>query len=467
MARSDGNWESYLAENRPRFLDELLELVRIPSVSSLPEHAVDVGRAARWVAERLGAAGLEEVELLPTGGHPVVRATWHHAPGQPTVLLYGHFDVQPVDPVELWTSPPFEPTIREGRLYARGASDMKGNLLTTIAAVEALLKTTGRLPVNVTFFLEGQEEIGSPQIPAFLAEQRDRFACDLAVSADGVQESTAFPVLPIGARGLCSLQIDVRGATSDLHSGVYGGGVANPIHALVQILASMRDAEGRVRVAGFYDDVVPLSDADRATINAVPFDEATLKRQLGVAELFGEAGYTTSERIGGRPTLEVNGMWGGFIGEGSKTVLPGAAHAKVTCRLVPNQEPETIVERIAAHVAHHTPHGVTAKVTARAGRARPYLVAGDHPGNQAAAAVLTELYGRAPYYQRFGATVPVLDLFQRELHVATVTVGFSGADEKFHAPDEFYRLASFERGQRAYALLLERLGNQPDLVQAR
>ena len=454
------DWSTYLAENRTRYLAEFLDLLRIPSVSALPEHAGDVQRAAEWTANRLTAAGLEDVQILPTGGHPVVYGGWLHAPGKPTILLYGHFDTQPVDPIDLWSSPPFEPTIRDGRVYARGASDMKSGLLTTIIAVEALLKTGGSLPVNVKFFVEGQEEIGSPQIPEFLGAQRERFACDLVVSADGGQHAEDQPVLSVSSRGLAGVQIDVRGARTDLHSGGHGGAVQNAIHALVEILGSLRSSDGRILVEGFYDDVIPLSDADRAQIASVPFDEEKYKHDVGVDALFGEAGYTPMERVGGRPTLEVNGIWGGFQGEGIKTVLPNAAHAKITCRLVPDQNPVRVADIIAAHVAKHTPPGVTATVRPLPGRARPYLMPSDHSGNQIAHAVLEEIYGKPPFYVRGGATVPVMDLFLTTLGAHTVTFGFGLPDERYHAPDEFFRVENFERGQAAYCMLLERLGRE-------
>ncbi len=451
-------WAAYLAEHKSKFLDEYLQLLRIPSISALPEHAGDVQRAADWVANRLRAAGVEGVEVMPTGGHPVVYGEWLHAPGKPTILLYGHFDVQPVDPLHLWTTPPFEPTIRDGRVYARGASDMKGSLLTTIIGVEALLQTEGRLPVNVKFFLEGQEEIGSPQVPAFLAKNRERFACDFAVSADGGQHGDNEPSLMVGTRGLSGLELEVRGAKSDLHSGLYGGAVQNPIHALVALLASMRGDDGRILVDGFYDDVLPLTADDRARIAAVPFDEDGLKRELGIDAFFGEIGYTPIERTWARPTLELNGIWGGFQGKGSKTVLPNEAHAKITCRLVPNQDPDKIAELVRAHVESHILPGVSVTVSNLAGEGKPYLVPADHPGNQAVRDVLFDLYGREPYHERSGGTIPVTGLFLDTLGAYTVGLGFGLDDEGFHAPNEFMRLHNFERGQKAYCMLLERLG---------
>lgn len=448
----------YLSARRSASLDELLEFLSIPSVSSLPEHEEDVRRAAAWAAERLRSAGLEHIEILPTGGHPVVYGDWLHAPDAPTVLIYGHFDVQPVDPLELWSSPPFEPQIRDGRIYGRGASDMKANLLISVLGVEAVLRARGALPVNVKFLLEGQEEIGSPQLGAFVAANRERLACDLVLSADGFQWSEDQPQLLIGLKGACGIQIDVRGANSDLHSGLHGAVVANPIYALVGILSSMRTPEGEIRVEGFHDDVRPLSTADRTTIARVPFDEEQYKNSVGVSELVGEPGYSPLERSWARPTLDANGVWGGFNGHGVKTVLPNEAHAKITCRLVPDQDPDRVIETLTAHVRRHTPSGVTVEVQAAPIRAKPYLIAPDHWGNRLAGAVLTELYGRQPYLTRVGGSVPVCEIFLSALGAHTVTFGLALEDENIHAPNEFFRLGSFERGESAWPLLLERLG---------
>jgi acetylornithine deacetylase/succinyl-diaminopimelate desuccinylase-like protein len=457
-------WQEYLETNNDRFVQELVDFLRIPSISSLSENSGDVQRAGEWVADRLRVAGVEHVEILPTAGHPVVYGDWLHQPGKPTVLIYGHFDVQPVDPLNLWDNPPFEPVIKDDRIYARGATDDKGNMFVPILAVEALLKTSGKLPVNLKFFLEGQEEIGSPNIPPFLAEQRERFACDLVVSADGGQWSEDQPELLVASKGLLAAQIDVEGAKRDLHSGSYGGSIQNPIHALVRLLDTMRGPDGKILIEGFFDSVVPLSEADRAAILEIPSDDEEMMADLGVDALFGEPGYSTLERRWARPTLEINGIWGGFQGEGTKTVLPSAAHAKITCRLVANQEPDQIFAAIQAHVEKHAPIGVKISLRHFPGSARAYMMPLDHPINQAAREVLTEVYGKEPFATRTGGTVPVYDLFRRNLDAYTVTFGFGLPDEPIHAPNEFYRLASFARGQRAYCMLLERFGQQEDLV---
>ena len=451
-------YQDYLVSNQERFEDELIEFLRIPSISALPERAEDVARAGHWVARRLTAAGVENVEVLPTEGHPVVYGDWLHAPGKPTVLIYGHFDVQPVDPVELWTNPPFEPTIREDRVYARGASDDKGNMLAPILAVEALLQCEGALPVNLKFCFEGQEEIGSPHIPDFMPPHRERFASDLAVSADGGQFSETEPILLMSLRGVCGLQIDVNGASSDLHSGLHGGRIQNPIHALTQILGSLRRADGSVAVEGFYDDVVELTAEERAAVARVPFDGDNYLEGLGLTEEFGEPGYTNRERGWVRPTLEMNGIWGGFQEEGIKTVLPNSAHAKITCRLVANQDPARVIELLTEHITQNAPQGVTVSVTPLSILGRPYSISADHWGNRVASAVLKEMYGREPYQTRSGGSIPITGVFQEQLGVDTISFGFGIEDENYHAPDEFFRLASFRKGQAAYCKLLHKLG---------
>lgn len=451
------SWETYLKEQQPRYLEELIQFLRIPSISALPEHAQDVQQAAQWVANRLKIAGLENVQIWPTEGHPAVYGEWLHALDKPTVLIYGHFDTQPADPLELWTHPPFEPTIENDRVYARGASDDKSNMLIPILTIEALLSTEGVLPVNVKCFFEGQEEIGSPQMPSLIAQQRNQLACDLVLSADGLQYDEEHPALLISTKGLAGVQIDVQGANADLHSGLYGGAVANPIHALVSLLASMRSPEGKILLDGFYDAVVPLSEEDRASIAALPFDEQAQKAAIGVAELVSEPGYTPLEHMGSRPTLEVNGIWGGFQGQGVKTVLPHQAHAKITCRLVAHQDPATIVELITRHVEQHKLPGVQMTVTPLPGTAKPYVMAADHWGNEAAKVVLTELYNVEPYFLRLGGSLPICELFLSDLGAYTVNLGFALPDEQFHAPNEFYRLSSFRRGVVAYGKMLHQL----------
>ncbi|MBQ16674.1 MAG: peptidase M20 [Planctomycetaceae bacterium] len=447
----------YLLENDGRFIEELLEFLKIPSISALPDHAGDVANAAEWVAGRLRQAGVPDVTVLSAGGVPTVYGEWLGAGDAPTILVYGHFDTQPVDPVDLWTDPPFSPVIRDERIYARGASDDKGNLLIPILAAEAWLKTAGSLPINVKFLFEGEEEIGSPHVADFVEAHRDRLACDFVVSADGGQWSEDQPNLLVGFKGLCAVQLDLVGPARDLHSGMYGGTVQNPIHALARLITSMRDDEGRIRVAGFYDSVVTPSESDREQIGEIPGDDTRYAAELGVEQLFGEPGFSTRERAWTRPTLEFNGIWGGFTGEGVKTVLPSQAHAKITCRLVPDQEPPEIVACIQEHVRQFTPPGASLTVTASHSGARPYQVPADHPGNLAARDVLTEIYGRPPYLTRTGGTLPICSVLHEKLGVFTVVFSFALDDERAHAPDEFFRLASFRRGQQAWSRLWERI----------
>jgi acetylornithine deacetylase/succinyl-diaminopimelate desuccinylase-like protein len=453
-------WERYLNEHKDQFIDELLEFLRIPSISSLPAHQSHVQQAAAWVERRLRRAGIESVNILPTGGHPVVYGDWLHAQGKPTILIYGHFDTQPVDPLESWDNPPFEPIIKDGRLYARGATDDKGNMFIPIIVAEAVLKTEGRLPVNLKFLFEGQEEIGSPQLPGFIAANEKRLSCDLVLSADGSQWSEEQPALVLGTRGLAAVFIDVQGPDHDLHSGTYGGTVANPIHALVQILNSMHDQDGRITVDGFYDNVRPLTDEERAQLARVPFAETEYLQRLGATEVFGEPGFTTYERAWARPTLEVNGIYGGFQGEGIKTVLPSTAHAKISCRLVADQDPSNIAELVSAHVNRVTPKGVKVTVTKAESGAIPYLVPSTHRGLRIAASVLKEVYGKEPYQIRTGGTIPANALFLQYLRAYTIVFAFALQDEHQHSPNEFFRLTSYERGQRAYGMLLHRLGEE-------
>lgn len=439
-------------------LQEFTEFLHIPSISSLPEHASDVRAAAEWVANRLRTAGMENVQIMETGGHPVVYADWLHAPGKPTILFYGHFDVQPVDPVDLWESGPFSGDVRDGRIYARGASDMKGSLLTSIIGAEQVLRTDGSLPINLKFIFEGEEEIGSPNLPAFVAAHRDLLAADLVINADGGQFSEDRPALLMSLRGGCGVQIDITGTAYDVHSGLYGGAAPNANQALVELLYSFHTPEGAVAVEGFYDDVMSLSAADRAAIAQVPGTDQDMMQELGVSALPGEPGYTARERTWIRPTLEINGIWGGFQGQGVKTVIPSQAHAKITCRLVANQDPTKIVQAIARHVTSHTPPGVTATVTPLGFRALPYALDRDFWGNAVAAEVLTHIFGHEPFYVRMGGSVPVCETFLTTLGTQSVSFGWSMADERMHSPNEFLRLSSFDRAQHAWPALIRRLG---------
>ena len=457
-ATGSGSWTDILKQNRQKSIDEFVELLRIPSISTSEANVKEVNVAANWVAERLKRAGMENVELFPTGPHSCVYADWMHAPGKPTVLIYGHFDVQPPDPLDLWDSPPFEPFIKDGCIYARGATDMKGNLILTIAAAEALLAANGSLPVNLKFLFEGQEEIGSRDLGPFIANHREKLACDLVLTPDSIQWSEDHAVIFTGTKGMCGLQIDLETAGMDLHSGLYGGAVPNALHALVNLLKTFRDDDGNILVDGFYDQVIPLSAEERKHIKEVPFDDTAYMTSIGIDALVGEPGYSTYERTWARPTLDVNGVWGGYQGDGVKTVIPAKAHAKITCRLVPDQEPETILDLLEAHVMRNRPIGSHVVVTRHAAGARPYQVPAENPGVRAVAEVLTRNYGTPPYFARIGGSLPITDMFLQELHAYTVMVGFGLDNQRAHSPNEFFRLADFERGQVIYAELLERLG---------
>jgi acetylornithine deacetylase/succinyl-diaminopimelate desuccinylase-like protein len=452
-------WADYLDAHQDRFIEELCDFIRIPSVSAKPENAGDVRAAGHWVVDRLKSAGIENAQMFETAGHPVVCGDWLHAgPGKPTILIYGHFDVQPAEPFDLWSSPPFEPTLRGDRIYGRGATDDKGAMLIPIIAAEALLAETGRLPVNVRFFFEGQEEIGSPDLAPFIENNLDRLQADMIFSADGGQWDPETPQIVMGLKGLTSLEITLTGARADLHSGTHGGGVANPAQALAHLLAGMKTADGRITIDGFYDDVVPLSDADRDAIARVPWDEAAYLQETGAPSTQSEPGFTTREATWARPTFEINGLTSGWQGDGTKTVLPATATAKITCRLVANQTPEKIFDLIAAHVAQHCPPGVTAEVRKNPGRADPFLVPAGHNATAIAGQVLEEVYGKAPLQTRMGGSIPVMSTLLDQLGVHAVIYAFGHNDENQHAPDEFFRLPVLRLGQTAYVRLMERLG---------
>ncbi|HLS89391.1 MAG TPA: dipeptidase [Sphingobacteriaceae bacterium] len=437
---------AYVAAADDDIVAQLKDFLRIPSISALPEHRGDIQRAAQWVAGALRAAGMPRVDIMDTGGAPLVFAHWHVSDQLPTVIIYGHYDVQPVDPLDLWSTPPFEPSVRGGRLYARGASDDKGNIFMPIKAVEAYKELHGQPPLNIKFLIEGEEEVGSPHLAAFMEKHRDLLAAHLAICADGSMWDHQTPSLVTGSRGLAGLQIDVTGPAGDLHSGNHGGGVQNPLHALAAILAGLRSPEGKILVPGFYDDVRDLTPEEKAAIDAVPFDEEAYKAQLGVAELFGEPGYSTLERQWVRPTLEVNGMWGGFQGEGIKTVLPSTAHAKITCRLVPDQDPDKVLDLVEAHIMANVPPGVQVSVRRFPGSARPYVMPVKHIALTVAADILSSIYGRRPLVTRMGGTLPVAEMFRRLLGVNMVFYSFGGPDDQIHAPDESLPLAAIRRG---------------------
>lgn len=449
--------DAYLQQHDARHLEELKDFLRIPSVSSLPAHRDDVHRAAEWVAEQLRRLGARDVALLPTAGNPVVYGAWPAPDGAPTALLYGHYDVQPPDPLDLWETPPFEPTVRGGRLYARGASDDKGNMFAPLKALEALIATGEGVPVGLKCIFEGEEEIGSPNLPGFIREHAARLQADFALCADGGMWGPDTPSLTVASKGLCACQLDLRTANIDLHSGQHGAAAPNAVEALTRLVTTMHDDLGHVTVAGFYDDVRELTRETRAETAALPFDEDAYRQGLELNALWGEPEYTVAERRAARPTLDLNGIWGGFTGEGIKTVTPCEAHAKITCRLVPDQDPARILDLLEAHVQRHCPPGATVQVRRFRGAARPFTIRPDHPALRAAGRVLRDLYGTEPLRIRLGGTLPVAETLQSELGADLIFFSWGMPDDQVHAPNEGYRLDAFMASRRAYCALLPEL----------
>jgi acetylornithine deacetylase/succinyl-diaminopimelate desuccinylase-like protein len=452
--------EVYLAARQADRLDRLLAFLRIPSISALPEHAGDVATAAAWIGDELRRLGVDDVQVVPTALHPIVTGRIHRTPGAPTVIVYCHYDVQPVDPLDLWETAPFDPFIRDGRIVGRGSADDKGQLVMHLAALEAILAVRGELPVNLTFLFEGEEEFGSGSLLAWLPTAGDRLAADVAVISDTGFFEGNLPAITTGLRGITYAQIDVRGAPGDLHSGGYGGLVENPANALAQILAALKGPDGRVRIPGFYDDVVALTDAERSAMAELPFDEDAFRVTTGVPALVGETGYTALERKGARPTLDVNGIWGGFQGEGAKTIIPAHAHAKVSCRLVSNQDPDRVFEQLRDYVAEIAPPGVSVEVHL-IHLGHPSLTPVDHPATQAAARALEAVFGRPPVYIREGGSIPVTSAFDRGLGLPVVLLGFAQPAANTHAPNEWFALDNFERGTRAIVRLWDEMASLP------
>ena len=452
--------EDFLKANVDRFVDELRTFVRIPSISTDPTFAGLVEEAARFVAARMEGAGLENVAILPTAGHPLVCADWLHAGDAPTVLVYGHYDVQPADPLEDWTSPPFEPEVRDDRLYGRGVSDDKGPMFIPVCVAEAFLQTAGRLPVNLKFVIEGEEEMGSAHLSEGVRRHRERLQADLVLSADGAQWRPDLVTVNVANRGIVTLNISLTTAAKDLHSGRYGGTVANAAHALARLVASFHYETGRVAVAGFYDDVRAPTGSEREAMAAIPFDEAAYLTAVGAASPVGEPGYTTLERQWLRPTLEVNGLGSGYQGPGIKTVIPHIAEAKISCRLVPDQTPERILTMLERHCERHAPPGARLAFSDDGVGMPPASVREDHPALAVVEDVLEEVRGARPLRVRMGGSIPIGGIFRTELGIETVFLSFSTGDEDFHAPNEFFRLSSFRDGLEAWARCFERLGQQ-------
>ena len=445
--------------NRERYLDELKALLAIPSISALPEHAGDVRRCAQWCGDEMRRVGLQNVRLIETPGNPVVYGDWLGAPGAPTILFYGHYDVQPVDPLNLWESPPFEATIRDGEIYARGAADDKGQVFMHLKAVEAHIRQNGRLPLNIKFILEGEEEVGSEHLDDFIRAHKHDLKADVVVISDSGMFARGVPSICYGLRGLVYCQVDLRGSSTDLHSGSFGGALSNPAFVLAQMIAQMKDRGGRIKIPNFYDDVRPLQDEERKAWASLPFNEKTYRKDFGIPKLFGESGYTTLERTWARPTLEVNGLLSGFTGEGAKTVLPAVAMAKISMRLVPDQDPNKIADLFERFVRKIAPKTVELTFTRMHG-GKPWMTSFDNEYVQAAGRAIEKGFGRSPIFTREGGSIPVVSTFQEELGLPSVLFGVGLPDENAHAPNEKLDLSNFHNGVIASAHLYDEISRR-------
>lgn len=433
--------KTFIEKNKDTYLSELFELLRIPSVSADSRHKEDVRKAALYVMKKLQDAGVDKAELMETSGHPIVYAEKIVDPAKPTVLVYGHYDVQPPDPLALWNSPPFEPTVRDGKIYARGSCDDKGQFYMHIKALEIMAKH-GQVPCNIKFMIEGEEEVGSAHLGEFVKVNKSKLKADVILISDTSLISLDQPSITVGLRGLSYMEVQVTGPNRDLHSGVYGGAIANPANVLCQMIASLHDENGKVKIPGFYDDVVELSTEERAALNRAPFSLEDYKKELGIADVRGESGYTTLERTGTRPTLDVNGIWGGYTGEGAKTVLPSTASAKISMRLVPNQNPDKITALFTRHFQSLAPKSVTVKVTAHHG-GEAAVTPTDSRAFRAAARAFEEVWGKTPIPTRDGGSIPIVALFKKELGLDTVLMGFGLDSDALHSPNEHYGIRNF------------------------
>lgn len=447
---------AYAHDHREEALEQLKAFLRIPSVSALGEHRADVMAAAQWLQQQLERIGLEHVSIEPTAGHPIVYADWLHAAGAPTVLVYGHYDVQPPDPLSEWQSAPFEPTERDGKLYARGSSDDKGQLWIHVKALEALMQADGTLPVNVKCLFEGEEEVGSEHLDEWILANRERLAADVAVISDSHILSEEQPTIVYGLRGLAYLEVHVETSRGDLHSGTYGGAVHNPVQALCEIVAQLHDANGTITVPGFYDEVRALSESERGELARVPYTDATLLAETGAPQPWGEREFTVVERTTARPTLELNGIWGGFSGEGAKTVLPARAGAKISMRLVPDQDPWRIADLVSEQIQRLAPP--TVRVTVKQlHHGKGAIVPPDIPAMQSASAAYEEIFGTRPIFTRSGGSIPVVATLQKELGMNTVLMGFGLPDDNLHAPNEKFTLSMFYRGIETAIIFYQKL----------
>jgi acetylornithine deacetylase/succinyl-diaminopimelate desuccinylase-like protein len=448
----------FVRENQDRLLEELKTFLKIPSISTLPEHKGDIDRAARFVADSLGTAGMENVEIIPTAGHPLVYADWMHAPGKPTVLCYGHYDVQPPDPLDLWVTPPFEPTLRDGNLYARGSADDKGQMYMHIKAVETLRAVNGTLPVNVKFLIEGEEEVGGESIAKYVAENPQKLKADVALVSDTALYAEGIPTLCIGLRGLIYMEVTATGPMRDLHSGLYGGAAPNAVFGLIELLSKAKNAGGVIKIPGIYDDVEPPAPAEKESWEKLPFREKDfLKKEVGSTRLTGETKYSVLERIWARPTLEVHGIAGGFTGVGAKTVIPAKATAKVSIRLVPRQDPEKVVAAFRKFVEKNTPKGIRTEVKVLS--ASPaVMVNPDHPAIQIAAKAFSDILQNPTVFIRSGGSIPIVGDFATHLKIPTILMGFGLPDDGLHSPNEKYKVANYYKGIMTIAHFFDEYG---------
>ena len=437
-------WKDYQQEHQDRFLNELLDLLRIPSISADSQYKGDVARCATAVKDSLLQAGCTHAEICPTDGHPIVYGEIIIDPAKPTVLVYGHYDVQPADPLDLWHSGPFEPVIKEGKIFARGACDDKGQMFMHVKALEVMAKTN-TLPCNVKLMIEGEEEVGSSNLGMFLENNKEKLKADIVLVSDTSMISMEHPSLETGLRGLAYMEVEVTGPNRDLHSGVYGGAVANPINILCKMIASLHDENNYITIPAFYDKVDNLSDAEKAALNNAPFDLQEYKDELGVADVWGEKGYSTLERTGTRPTLDVNGIWGGYTGEGAKTVLPSKAFAKISMRLVPHQNSDEIAAIFQQHFESIAPASVKVKVTPHHG-GEPVVTPTDSKAYQAAAKAIQTTFGKEPIPTRGGGSIPIIALFEKILGLKTVLMGFGLDNDNIHSPNEKYDVANYFKG---------------------
>jgi len=437
-------WKEYQEKNKERFLEEMLDLLRIPSISAKSEHKNDMRRCAEQVRQNLLDAGADKAVVMETAGHPVVYGEKIIDPSKPTVLVYGHYDVQPADPLELWHSGPFEPMIKDGKVYARGSADDKGQFYMHVKAMETMIKTAS-LPTNIKFLIEGEEEVGSPNLAAFIAAQKELLKADVILISDSAMISMENPSLDIGVRGLSYIEVEVTGANRDLHSGVYGGAVANPITILAKMIASCHDENNHITIPGFYDDVIEATPEERELMAKAPYDEEEYKKDLGVKELWGEKGYTTNERTGIRPTLEVNGIWGGYMGEGAKTVLPSKATAKISARLVPNQSSAKITQILLDHFRKIAPPSVSVNAFEHHG-GEAYMTPIESKAYQSAAKAIKETFGKEPVPVRGGGSIPICAILEKELGVKIVFMGFGLDSDNLHSPNEKFNLENYYKG---------------------